>query len=128
MASPFMVAFTYYQESSDVTPQAQGYKYFIQLHTSGSPSRVFLDPIAVVAQGNDLIHVDIPECFCYNQLWIYFKFQGVAYCLDSIIGPNPEFQKEKGLMIWVIAALTSDKIWDTCQCCDASYVSVCDVA
>ena len=56
MASPLVVAFTYYHESSDVSPQAQGYKYFIQLHTSGSPSRVFLDPIAVVAQGNDLMY------------------------------------------------------------------------
>ena len=56
MTSPLLVSFTYYQESSDVSPQAQGYKYFIQLHTSGSPSRVFLDPIAVVAEGNDLMH------------------------------------------------------------------------
>ena len=54
MASPLLIAFTYYRGSPDVSLQAQGYKYFIQLHTSGSPARVFLDPIAVVAEGNNM--------------------------------------------------------------------------
>jgi hypothetical protein len=57
MASPLLVAFTYYQGSSDVSLPAQGYKYFIQLHTSGSPSRVFLDPIAttITTGNNDIV-------------------------------------------------------------------------
>ena len=56
LSSPLLVAFTYYHGSSDLSPQAQGYKYFIQLHTSGSPSRVFLDPIAAIAEGKDSVH------------------------------------------------------------------------
>ena len=61
LASPLLVAFTFQHGSSDLSPQAQaqaqGYKYFIQLHTSGSPSRVFLDPMALVAEGNDSVKV-----------------------------------------------------------------------
>lgn len=54
MTSPLLVGFTYFQ-GSDVSLQVQGYKYFIQLHTSGSPARIFLDPIAVVTEGNNVI-------------------------------------------------------------------------
>ena len=44
ISSPLLVAFTHYNiESSNQPPTPQVYKYFLQLHTTGSPSRVFLD-------------------------------------------------------------------------------------
>ncbi len=81
MASPLLVAFTYYQGSSDASLPAQGYKYFIQLHTSGSPSRVFLDPIATtITEGNNVISESDP-CGC--KLIVCVQSVSLCHCVTD---------------------------------------------
>ena len=51
-----MVAYTYkIPGQNDLVPTLQGYRYFIQLHTSGSPSRIFLDPFSSVSEDKEAV-------------------------------------------------------------------------
>ena len=50
LSNPLLVAYTY---KADTAPPPQSYHYFIQLHTSGSPSRIFLDPLSVSTDEQD---------------------------------------------------------------------------
>lgn len=34
-------------------PVSQGYRYFLQLHTNGSPTRIFLDPLSPAAADSE---------------------------------------------------------------------------
>ena len=43
LSTPLVVSFTH---KLGTKPISQGYHYFIQLHTTGSPTRIFLDPLS----------------------------------------------------------------------------------
>ena len=56
LSRPLVVAYTY---KTGPNPVSQGYRYFLQLHTTGSPTRIFLDPFS---SGDEAKEVLLPAC------------------------------------------------------------------
>lgn len=46
LSKPLIVSYTHLLSSGGGTTSPRSYRYFLQLHTSGSPSRIFLDPFS----------------------------------------------------------------------------------
>lgn len=49
LSQPLIVSYTY---KVDPTTPTSGYRYFLQLHTTGSPTRIFLDPFSSPTAGD----------------------------------------------------------------------------
>ena len=50
LSRPLVVSYT---RKVGPDPISQGYRYFLQLHTNGSPTRIFLDPFSSTSAAED---------------------------------------------------------------------------
>lgn len=67
LSRPLVVAYTYKIDNGDAaspnsSPVHRGYRSFLQLHTSGSPSRIFLDPFSSVGKEAEEESAILREC------------------------------------------------------------------
>ncbi len=51
-SNPLIISYTY-KLTSDPSLVSHGCRYFLQLHTNGSPSRVFLDPFSIIPESEE---------------------------------------------------------------------------
>jgi len=59
-SKPLVISYTF-KVTSDPSLTSYGCRYFLQLHTSGSPSRVFLDPFSTTeGQGEEVTSGGLP--------------------------------------------------------------------